>query len=69
MIYNRIPAIAIVVTTLLAGCSGSGGGSSSDTKATTHKATVTGINVVRTTDKQPISVSSLPVDSATVTVQ
>ena len=59
---------ALICAVLVAGCGGSGGGGSKNREAT-YRATLTGINVVRIADKQPVSVSSLPIESATVQVR
>jgi len=60
--------VAVAFALLLAGCGGGGsGGGGSENRE--YRATVTGINVVRVADKQPVSVTSLPIDSATVKVR
>lgn len=59
---------ALSCALLVAGCGGGGGGGE-DPEIREYRATITGINVVRVADKQPVSVSSLPIDSATVKVR
>ena len=60
--------VALFCAVLLTGCGGSGGGDGGSENRE-YRAAVTAIYVVRIADKQPVSVSSLPIESATVKVR
>ena len=69
MFNNRL-LIPIFCVSLVVGCGGGGGSDNTvaPAKPATYSATVTGIDIVRTADKQPVAVTSLPAQSAVITV-